>query len=71
MVVNAKPEMSMLIIWLWSPGVVVRCSDGNCRGINKYKIKGDQIQCCVPASASNGHLETKDDVVAILMNFVL
>ena len=70
MVVNTKPEMSMLIIWLWSPGVMVRCSEGNCRGINKYKIKGDQIRCCV-LYASNGHLETKDDVVARLMNFVL
>ena len=39
MVVNAKLEMSMLIFWLWSPGVMVRCSEGHHEGINKYKSK--------------------------------
>ena len=50
MVVNAKLEMSMLIFWLWSPGVMVRCSEGPREGINKYKSKRDHIRCCVPAS---------------------
>lgn len=52
MVVNTKPEMSMLIFWLWSPGVMVRCSEGNCRGIintRAREITSDAVSQHLPS----------------------